>query len=240
MCDVRLRVRGLQFNRASFMTIERNREETLRITMINMLRALSLCVGLLVVTVGLFGAEQESEETQRTLEAAVRAGKTTEVHPYLLLQSADARSTVGAVYTQFVRVARYVWLARKNGHEIELADIPESVKRRELHVVLPMPPHIGVDGPAMMAAIHRHPSAQPAGVSVYFVQSERRLTPATAVITPAAFEKTVGAIPIERAGLVGMFPAEVAQRKVPEFCIYDADRAGNVHVICGYIPGPLR
>ena len=207
--------------------------------MINLLRALSLPLGLLVVTVGLFGAEQESEEMQRTLEAAVRAGETTEVHPYLLLQSADGRSTVGAVYTQFVRVARYVWLARKNGHEIELADIPDSVKRREVHVVLPIPPHIGDDGPAM-AAIDRHPSAQPAGVSVYFVQSERRLTPATAVITPAAFEKTVGAIPIERAGLVGMFPPEVAQRKVPEFCSYDADRVGNVHLVCGYVPGPLR
>jgi hypothetical protein len=205
--------------------------------MINILRALSLPLGLLIVTVGV-GAEQESEETQRLLEAAVRAGKTAEVHPYLLLQSADGRKTVGAVYTQFVRVARYVWLARKNGHEIELADIPNSVKRRELHVVLALPPHIGDDGPAM-AAIDRHPSAQPAGVSVYFVQSER-LTPAAAVITPAAFEKTVGAIPIERAGLVGMFPPEFAQRKVPEFCTYDADRVGNVHVVCGYVPGPLR
>jgi hypothetical protein len=81
--------------------------------------------------------------------------------------------------------------------------------------------------------------AQAGGGSVYFVQSER-LTPAAAVITPAAFEKTVGAIPIERAGLVGMFPPEVAQRKVPEFCTYDADRVGNVHFVCGYIPGPLR
>jgi hypothetical protein len=206
--------------------------------MIDMLRALSLPLGLLVVTVGVFGAEQESEDTQRTLEAAVRAGKAAEVHPYLLRQSADGRITIGAVYTQFVRVARYVWVARKNGHKIELADIPDSVKRRELHVVLPIPPHIGDDGPAM-AAIDRHPSAPPAGVSVYFVQSER-LTPAIAVITPAAFEETVGAIPTERPGLVGMFPPEVAQRKVPEFCTYDADRVGNVHIVCGYVAGPLR
>jgi hypothetical protein len=203
--------------------------------MINILRALSLLLGLLVVTEELFGAQHESEGAQ-TLEAAVRAGRTGEVDPYLLLQSADGRSKVGAVYTQFVRVARYVWLQNR---QIELADIPDYVKRRELHVVLPIPLRIGDDGPTM-AAIDRPPSARPAGVAAYFVQSARRLTPAIAVIAPAAFEQTVGAIPTERPGLVGMFAPEIAQRKVPEFCAYDADRVGNVGVVCGYVAGPLR
>jgi hypothetical protein len=204
--------------------------------MINILRALSLLLGLLVVTVEVFGAQHEPEDRGQTLEAAVRAGRAGEVHPYLLLQSGDARSTVGAVYTQFVRVARYVWL---NNRQIKLADIPNSVKRRELHVVLTIPPRIGDDGPTM-AAIDRHPSAQPPGVAAYFVLSER-LTPAIAVITPAAFEETVGAIPTERPGLVGMFAPELAQRKVPEFCTYYADTVGNVvHFVCGYVAGPLR
>jgi hypothetical protein len=208
-------------------------------TMSARLQPLSLPLGLILVTVGLFGAEQESPDSQGALEAAVRAGKAAEVRPYLLLQSADARSHVGAVYTQFVRVARYVWLARQKGHDIELKDIPEAIKRRELHVVLPLPLSFGDDGPAM-AAIDRPPSAGLPGASVYFVRSERRLTPATAVMTPAAFEATMSTIPTQRAGFVGVFPAEVALREVPEFCAYDDDHAGNIGVICGYVQGPLR
>lgn len=199
----------------------------------------SLVVGALFVATTWLGAEQ-SEVRQPVLDAAILAGKATEVHPYLLLESAQGRNTVGAVYTQFVRVARYVWMARQHGRDVDVTDIPASIGRRELHVVMPIPTEMpGAEGPSI-AAIDRHPSAPPAGHSVYFGRSKSRLTPSIALITPEDLQRMVGELPIQRAALVGIFGPELAQRTVLEFCAYDPDSTGDVQLVCGFANGPFR
>jgi hypothetical protein len=163
------------------------------------------------------------------------------VRPYVLLESVGSRNVVGAVYTQFVRVARYVWLNREASRDLDVADIPEAIKRSDLQVVMTLPPVTETADGLMMAAVNRPPSAVPAGVGAYFVQSERRLIPSIANIGLETFEQAVGKVSIRRPGLVGVFRSELAERKVLEFCTYrHGDDHDSVYVVCGYVSGPIR
>jgi hypothetical protein len=204
-------------------------------------RALAAVFGLLVVSAPLRGGERLGVDEQPTLNSAVVAGRTSEVQPYMLLESVGSRNVVGAVYSQFVRVARYVWLNREPGLDLDVVDLPDSVKRNELQVVMTLPPATETADGLVMAAVNRPPSAVPAGFGAYFVQSERRLIPPIANIGLETFERTVGKVPIRRAGLVGMFRPELSERKVLEFCAYrHGDDHDSVYVVCGYVAGPIR
>lgn len=66
------------------------------------------------------------------------------------------------------------------------------------------------------------------------------LSLAASTITVAALEEMVGSVPVPRVGAVGAFPANLADRKVLEFCVYDTDPSGVHHLVSGFVPGPLR
>lgn len=199
----------------------------------------------LVLVVGfaaadLRGAGRPLDATADELQSAIMAGRAAEVQPYALRQSADGRSIVGVVYTQFVRVARYAWLAQRNGRLLEVSDLPSAVKQTGIHVVMQLPTQLEDSSAPIMVAIDRPPSSPAAGSAVYFVPQSRRLLPATGTISIDALEAMVGAITLEKARLVGIFPAELATRTVPEFGVYVANPAGRFDVVSGFAAGPLR
>lgn len=206
--------------------------------MFRLVFALSIAALNLLSPSAIAGVQPSAEKT--ALDAAWFAGTIGEVEPYPLLQSADGRTVVGAVYTQYVRVARYVWLARQKGEDPQVRDLPADVRASAIHVAMQLPaPLVGGSGP-LMAAIHRPPTAPAAGTSVYFVPGSNRLIPASSNVAVTTLERIAGRIPVSRVGFVGTFPQGIASQRTIEFCVYNGDSNENYHLVSGYTAGPLR
>lgn len=164
-----------------------------------------------------------------------------EVQPYQLRGSVDGKRLVGAVYTPFVRTARYVWRERRQDKDVAIESLPDEVTRPVLHVVMEAyPPNSSNDMQTLMAAINRPATAVAAGEGSYFMPFGNRMPPPIEMSSAHSLEAMVGKIAIEGAVLVGVFSAEFAHRHVLEFCVYQGHDDGSYHVISGFVAGPVR
>ena len=125
--------------------------------------------------------------------------------------------------------------------DVALESLPDEVTRRVLHVVMEAyPPNYSNDIQTLMAAIQRPPTAIAAGKGSYFMPFGNRMPPPIGMSSAENLQSMVGAVPIQGAVLVGLFPAEFSRRDVLEFCVYQGHADGGYHVIGGFVAGPVR
>lgn len=195
-----------------------------------------------VITLAAQASAQHAQPAERTiLDEAIVAGRGQEIQPYLLRQSADGQRVVGAVYTQFVRVARYVWKMKQHEVDVGVEDLPPALSSPLMHVMMQLPETGQSPNLARMTVITRPDTSLPAGKSVYFLPVEKRLPPPPVQMSSVErLRDIVGTLPISKASLVGAFPPELSQREVLEFCVYQPTGDGGYHVVSGFVPGPVR
>jgi hypothetical protein len=201
----------------------------------------ALCGALL--TGAIRTAVQVPAVTPQEVSAAVHDGLSRHVDPYPLKHSADSRTTVGVVFTPHIRIARHVWQARERGEAIDTASVPDELLEPVAYVALQAPAggsdESAAHNKAVMAAILRPPTAGKPGESIYFVPVARRLVPPSREVGLGAARALLGEIPVERVGLVGVFPLDAVRRAVVEFAAYRLSD-GTYHVAAGYAVGPLQ
>ncbi|MCA1583669.1 MAG: hypothetical protein LC791_02465 [Acidobacteria bacterium] len=185
--------------------------------------------------------------SRNVLLSAIDAGIRDEIQPYRLKPVQKSGRIDGAVYTPYVRVARFARSAHLRGRRVTPEDIPAVVKEPVLHVAMHWP--AGHPGPPpenlsdiVIALIDRPPSVPRVEQTMSF--HPRWLVRALRMEDVDGASRTLAELPFDRAVLVGAFPAEFADRAVLEFTAYRTywtETSGNSReMIVGFVRGPLK